>query len=508
VTDELLQAALAGASRNGAEAPRAESPADALGEEMGLLLRAGLRDAYRRAGYVPSTAPEPFPPAPDIPETICPLVLEPALREMLERNAALPSAPREALHALRRRGWMLPRNVLVLALSSRIERGELVPVLGARGRWLAGLNPDWQRVLSGERPLNPQEIQRIWTEGAKGERAALIRRLREHDAAAARERVTAGFAAEPADLRQELVRALEVNLSSADEPFLEGALDDRSKGVRRVAAQLLACLPESAFVGRMVVRARELVARRRLRCDISLLPAPDPPDDWLRDGVGIGVPGATDRGLALTVQVLASMPAAVMARALDVSVEEVLAAADRYDATPLIDSWARNASPEERDALLPLLWDRWWAKPLQRSASEETLVLLARMMPAGVLRQRMVRLLGEPPSGAERFVVLVLNEMGEPWPADVSHAGLDLVRRWLARTLRRDRNAGDWVQIVRPLAAQTAPSTIGDALELLAAIERAKVLPIWTYEVRQAADTLRLRRRFWDAMTAAEMRGQ
>jgi hypothetical protein len=130
------------------------------------------------------------------------------------------------------------------------------------------------------------------------------------------------------------------------------------------------------------------------------------------------------------------------------------------------------------------------------------------MMPAGVLRQRMVRLLGEPPSGAERFVVLVLNEMGEPWPADVSHAGLDLVRRWLARTLRRDRNAGDWVQIVRPLAAQTAPSTIGDALELLAAIERAKVLPIWTYEVRQAADTLRLRRRFWDAMTAAEMRGQ
>jgi hypothetical protein len=258
----------------------------------------------------------------------------------------------------------------------------------------------------------------------------------------------------------------------------------------------------------MVVRARELVARRRPRCDISLLPAPDPPDDWLRDGVGIGVPGGTDRGFALTVQVLASMPAAVMARALDVSVEEVLAAADRYDATPLIDSWARNASPEERDALLPLLWDRWWAKPLQRSASEETLVLLARMMPAGVLRQRMVRLLGEPPSGAERFVVLVLNEMGEPWPADVSHAGLDLVRRWLARTLRRDRNAGDWVQIVRPLAAQTAPSTIGDALELLAAIERAKVLPIWTYEVRQAADTLRLRRRFWDAMTAAEMRGQ
>jgi hypothetical protein len=48
-------------------------------------------------------------------------------------------------------------------------------------------------------------------------------------------------------------------LSAADEPFLEAALDDRSKDVRRHAADLLSRLPESALSARMVERLRPLL---------------------------------------------------------------------------------------------------------------------------------------------------------------------------------------------------------------------------------------------------------
>lgn len=505
MTDELLQAALAGAGRNDTERLEARTPADELGEGMGLLLRAGLRDVYRRAGYIPPRAPEPFPPAPEVTETICPPAVAPALLEMIERGPTLPSAPPEAFRALERRRWVLPHGTLVTTLSSPLRVPELLPVLGERGRWLAGLNGAWRWAVAGERTPEPPEVERIWAEGTKGERAALIRRLRESDPAGARERMAAGFASEPADLRQDLVRALEINLSPADEPFLERALDDRSKGVRQAAAALLARLPESAFVGRMVERARGLVARRRMSRRLTLHPASRLPDDWRRDGIGPAPSGGPEEELVRTVQVLSSMPAAVLARELDVSPGEVIEAAERFGAAPLIGAWSRNAARDERDALLPLLWDMWWTKPLQRRMDEGTLVMLAQTMPQDVLRQRVQGLLGDPPAGTEHFIVLVLNEVSRPWPPDISRSALDLLRRWLDLTLRKQRNDGRWPQLIPPLAAHAAPETIDATLELLADIERAKVLPAWNGELRQGADALRLRRRFWDAMATAKM---
>jgi hypothetical protein len=53
---------------------------------------------------------------------------------------------------------------------------------------------------------------------------------------------------------------LRTGLESADEPFLEGALADRSRNVRATAAELLSALPDSALAGRMAVRATACVA--------------------------------------------------------------------------------------------------------------------------------------------------------------------------------------------------------------------------------------------------------
>jgi len=261
-------------------------------------------------------------------------------------------------------------------------------------------------------------------------------------------------------------------------------------------------------VGRMVTRARGLVARRGLSRRVTLHPAPELPEDWRRDGIGLAQSGSPDEELGRTVQVLSSMPASALARELDVSPQEVIEAAEPFGATPLIEAWCRNAAWEERDTLLPLLWDIWWTKPLQRRIAGDTLVMLAQPMPHDVLRQRVLKLLSDPPEGTELSIMLVLNEVSRPWPGDISRSALELLRRWLDRTLRKDRNAGDWPRLIRPLATYAAPETIEETLELLADIERAKVLPAWNQEIGQCTPVLRLRRRFWDAVATAVLENE
>ena len=75
----------------------------------------------------------------------------------------------------------------------------------------------------------------------------------------ARELLAAGWSRETAEERAQLLAALSHGLSRADEEFLEAALDDRAAGVRAAARDLLARLPESAFLRRAAARAAGLL---------------------------------------------------------------------------------------------------------------------------------------------------------------------------------------------------------------------------------------------------------
>ena len=126
-------------------------------------------------------------------------------------------------------------------------------ILGVRGRWLAAKNPKWRKYAGVNEAAEP--------DGALGDRriaratGARSGALRETDPGRARELVASTFAADPADQRAKFVGELARGLSMEDEPFLEAALDDRSKEVRRQAAELLRCLPESRLCLRMIERA-------------------------------------------------------------------------------------------------------------------------------------------------------------------------------------------------------------------------------------------------------------
>jgi len=160
------------------------------------------------------------------------------------------NAIRLQCEALRRlAGGCVPFRLLPKLLDwgrqSRTYRPFLLPVLGNRGQWLARINPDWA-YASGQ-----GGIEGDWDTGSLDQRLLYLSQLRLTDPAQGRSLVEQALAETGAKERAALVAALGTGLSGADEDLLEGALKDRGKEVRAAAAELLARLPQSRYVGRM-----------------------------------------------------------------------------------------------------------------------------------------------------------------------------------------------------------------------------------------------------------------
>ena len=171
----------------------------------------------------------------------------------------------------------------------RAARATIADVAGARGTWLMRQNPRW-RFEVGQEP----DPAALWGTGTREQRAAIIARLRAaspESAAVARSLLESTWKEDLADDRAAFVSGFRVSLCDDDEPFLETCLDDRSKQVRTAAAELLARLPRSAWVRRMIERASPLLkwkptakaglAPKTLAGVIEIsLPADNFPPDW------------------------------------------------------------------------------------------------------------------------------------------------------------------------------------------------------------------------------------
>jgi hypothetical protein len=167
-------------------------------------------------------------------------------------------------------------------------------VLGARGRWLAGENPAWAWAAEPETD--------DWHTGTRAARLALLRRRRAADPDAGRALVESTFGEDGGEDRAAFVAALERGLTMTDEPFLERALDDRRREVRRAAAALLVRLPESRLVGRMRARLATCLAGGRVvfpaACD----------DAMIRDGIEPAPPKGVVAKAFWLFQIVAAVP--------------------------------------------------------------------------------------------------------------------------------------------------------------------------------------------------------
>ena len=94
-----------------------------------------------------------------------------------------------------------------------------------------------------------------WTGFPRQIRVQFIAALRLRDPAAARQLVASTLAAEPANVRAELVGALGSGIGPDDRAFLEGLAGDRAQTVRDAAARLLSRVPGTPSHGERVARA-------------------------------------------------------------------------------------------------------------------------------------------------------------------------------------------------------------------------------------------------------------
>lgn len=240
-----------------------------------LLDEAALRTVRRRAGLLPAAAaPLPAPAAADTRPPL-PEAARRRLGQLLgARGDQRGSAPDltellpQWLERANAHGYASPPEHLPALLDAARGRTDLRPAVlafaGARGRWLAEQNREWSFVrrtaaappAQGEADSTPADDERLWSEGLFAERVALLARVREREPARALALLGPTWAKERAEDRLLFLDCLRPGLSQADEPFLEAALDDRSRNVRALAAELLSSLPGSALAARMAERAR------------------------------------------------------------------------------------------------------------------------------------------------------------------------------------------------------------------------------------------------------------
>ncbi|MEU5148085.1 DUF5691 domain-containing protein [Streptomyces yangpuensis] len=290
---ELVGAALLGTDRR-----RGTGPA---GSPGALLDAAAVHTVRRRAGLRPATArPRPEP----APHDVRPAPPEAAARRLAQllagrtgagsgggggRRGSAPDLTEllpQWLAAAGRHGYRAPAALVPALLDAARARTDLRPqalaLAGARGLWLARMNPEWRFALrggagGGELPdvRDPSAVERLWEEGLFAERVALLGAVRAHEPAAAPRLLATTWASERAEDRLMFLDSLRVGLSLEDESFLEAALGDRSRNVRATAAELLSALPQSALAGRMAGRALACVGPEGVtppaECDAGML---------------------------------------------------------------------------------------------------------------------------------------------------------------------------------------------------------------------------------------------
>jgi Family of unknown function (DUF5691) len=256
---EMERAALLGTRRASANIPVIAPDLDSLinrlhSDDAGhdLLRAAGLLDLYEQIGRTPAKlSPQPLPPPRAETRQSCSPLAAQYLAGMLDgqQRTIMP----EFLRAMDAAGLRIPETLLPNMLAYGAARANTRPlilaVLGSRGRWLAMRHENWHYAAID--PHSWQDVRRVWDVSSEVQRRTLAAQLRAVAPAQGRALVESTWRGAGDHQRLHLIKQLETGLSLEDEPLLETALDDRSRLVRKQAADLLSSLPGSRFCRRL-----------------------------------------------------------------------------------------------------------------------------------------------------------------------------------------------------------------------------------------------------------------
>jgi hypothetical protein len=469
---DLTQVALLGTERQAIPTPspvtafaQLQAQVDINQRGHALLSLAGLTAQYERVGHRPAcdhgAPPLACPPEQrtfvgDRASSLLVRLLAGEHPELLSEWLALASranqvASPEALAALLSAGSTTPE------LRPAIRR-----VAGERGRWLANQNPDWAWI-GGADDAN----ETVWYTGDRQARVTFLERLRQTNPTRATELLAETWKDELPDDRLVFLPKLATGLSSKDEPFLELALDDKRKEVRRSAAALLTRLTDSRLVQRMTDRVRPLLAfspgepgsvlkLRRSQPPVVRVTLPAECDKPMqRDGIELRAQGGFGEKAWWLIQMLEIVPLETWTRAWTCTPEAILAGSHSEEWTrELFEAWTR-AAVRQRNAA--------WAEVLFPAALAEQrfdkLECLLGALPPVQRETRLAALLADDTPQTRHLHGTLIAQCQHDWSHEFSRTVLAFMRRESAR------ETGDWPlrNQFKTYAPRLAPGTLPDA---------------------------------------------
>lgn len=391
-----------------------------------LLESVALQDCFARGGMLAGTA-EPVAVAEDDGRLVLPEAAAGRLAALLADNSPFLD---EWFAAAGGRDFRAPDG-LVSVLLERAKalaghREALLRLAGTRGRWLAGQHPGWRTLVRAA-----AEDQSVWSHGRATERRMWLAQLRRRNPGAARLALSSSWGSEAGAGKAELLGVLAEGLSLEDEALLESALDDRRAEVRRMAADLLGRLPDSAFAGRMAERAGAWVSfgRRLTRLELTTTGPGVLDDAARRDGVGDSfgytayrADGAPDLSGEWLHRVAAATPLAHWERVLGPADKAVQAAMAEGVRGPMFAGWSDAALAQRNPEWARALFGVYAAQQAGEPDSEKLRELFA-MQPL----EDQIRHLRRLDSSWLAEIESLLRALPRPWPIPMAEHVLRLL---------------------------------------------------------------------------------
>jgi hypothetical protein len=441
--EELTKVALIGTSRTNWSLPNSPEPlleeafaiARTSSPEDQLLAAAATTGAYEACGRSGRASPITLPSSQVDARQQCSL----RAGELLQQILSMANAPAKqsllvkwltAADTGKRRPphWHLPA-LLDYAASTRSVRDSVMAVIDLRGLWLMSLNPSWQFATAED-----VEPASAFATGNRDQRLAVIRRLRETDASQARQMIGSTWKEDSADDRAAFVAAMSIGLSGDDEPFLESALDDRSKQVRAAAAELLSRVDGSAYSKRMIERVEPLVSftpgtpagmikrAKPPRVEVQLPPEAFDPA-WGRDAIVEKPAAGIGRRQWWLSQMLRRVPPAHWSAKWHISPADCFRAATGDFAEILVSTWS-DAAEDHRDAT----WMKAAVFYSLDDAKQPVSVSMIQHMPASDQCEVIAKIFASPRVDA-RSLGPVLNDLTEQFSPELSELAIAAVER-------------------------------------------------------------------------------
>lgn len=506
--EALITAALLGTERQAFTSPAEVgllgellSRLDVATPEAALLSAAAAVSLHQQVGQLPAITRQPLPTACDLDDLPrCSAQANHHLSLMLSGEYAkvLP----EWLAAVAAAGKRVPELNLPALLDLGQRKTDLKPtiaaVLGKRGQWLAAQNPDWNFATGTEADAS-------WETGNRAARKAVLSRWRSQDPERARNALAATWRQETATEKTAFLETFQIGLSSTDEPFLESVLSDRSKDVRRVAADLLARLPDSHLCQRMSERVHRYVKLEAQTLEVTLPEALDP--DLLRDGIEPKVPYNYSMGEKAwwLLQIVTATPLSVWTET-QCTPETLVQAAAQSEWTPVFWGGWRQATIRQRSlAWVPALLELHLAATqdvtyLQDDDLQQLITLLPQAeQEALVLNQLQTK-------GLENSAALrLLYQVRSAWSVQLGQAVLNALYQYISTS--EGRALWHLLEALKEFVLWIPPTLLAEALPLATAIEHRSTWTAksdqgcWSREIEKFLALLQFRQDMLQAIT-------